>query len=249
MRVARRPARPEPQTPVPRRGGRQAGRRTQGARSEDASERDGACGVARAPRPNDAATGERRPRRRSAASGSPPAGTPPVLTGPGRTPGRVAVPPTIPGAWQGRLAPPALRWRSRRAFWFGTQRRHPARGQGPGWRSRHHHRPPHRHQKGAPRTPPGRAARPAQRTRERRLYRPFGRDELRQGQLPVGAWGGGVAAASGGSVTTAGHRARGQAGRGPRVPHRAALPRAPPRPARCSVGRLARAKPAPLQAR
>ena len=62
VRVARRPSRPESQTPVSRRGGRQAGRRTQGARSEDA---------ARAQRPNDAATGGRRPRRRSAASGPP----------------------------------------------------------------------------------------------------------------------------------------------------------------------------------
>ena len=126
-RGARRPARPEPQTPTPRRGGRRAGRRTQGARSEDASERSGACGVARAPRPNDTATGARRPRRRSAASGSLPADAPPALMGPGRTPGRVAGPPTAPGARHGRLAPP-WRWRSRRAFWFETQRRLPARG-------------------------------------------------------------------------------------------------------------------------
>ncbi len=180
-RVARRPSRPEPQTPVPRRGGRQAGRRTQGARREDASERDGACGVARAQRPNDAATGARRPRRRSAASGSLPADAPPALMGPGRTPGLVEIPPTVPGARQGRREPPAQRWRSRRAFPFGTQRRLPARGQGPGWRARQPHRPPHHHRAVAPRTPPGLAARPAQRTWECRLYGVWGSMEQKTG--------------------------------------------------------------------
>ena len=81
------------------------------------------------------------------------------------------IPLLVPGARQGRLAPPAGRWRSRRSVPFGTQDSRPARGQGPGWRARHCHRPPHRHRAVAPRTPPGPAARPARRTREHRLCR------------------------------------------------------------------------------
>ena len=141
--------------------------------------------------------------------------------GPGRTPGRVAVLPTVPGARHGRLAPPALRWRSRRAFWFGTQRRLPARGQGPGWRLRQRHRPPHRHQKAAPRTPPGLAARPAHSTRGAVFTGRSGAMNFTIAGERSERGGGGVAAAFGGSVTVAGHRAWGQAGRGPRVLHRA----------------------------
>ena len=205
-RAARRPSRPEPQTLVPRRGGRRAGWRTQGARSEDASERDGACGVARAQRPNDAATGERRPRRRSAASGPPPADAPPAPTGPGRTSGLVEIPPSVPGARQGCLAPPAQRWRSRRALSFGIQHWLPAWGEGrPGRDARGQGRADELARRGPAR--PRRSRRsPARRVPP---AEPWSAISARPAAFRSrGHPGGGVAAAASGSDAKAGDRAR-----------------------------------------
>jgi hypothetical protein len=62
------------------------------------------------------------------------------------------------------------------------------------------------------------------------------REAARPGRQTVGAPGGGVAAARSGSDASAGTRARGRAGQGPRRLYRAAPARKPPRPARQPLG-------------